>query len=171
MRKQTPIDETKARNPFIETLEIQVRTMLIRAGKHPIYGKMVFEKEVEEEHRVMVYPMHLAHVMLDMTKTGQVLLFYIFNHLTYNQDYLQITFAGVESETSLAKSPYYRALHELINLAVIMPRPSRKNTYWINPRLFFCGSRVSVYNDKVKSINESVLSQVMEEAAPYGSGS
>ena len=154
MRKEAEDGVQKSLNPFAESLVINVFYKKLKVGQSTGGGTLYESKPVETDKRVTLYPEYACEAFLAVGTNAQKLLFYILLHLVHNQDYLQLKESDVAPELGISRSSYYRALAELIEYNVIASRIQRKHTYWINPRMFFAGNRLSVYSDRVVKVND-----------------
>jgi hypothetical protein len=107
---------------------------------------------VETAPRVTLYTEGLLNMFLGLSPAGKDMLMYILVHLRYDQDYLELDEEKYMSDTEAGRATFYRAKVELTN-RVIIPRLSRKGTYWINPMYMFRGQRMSKYPDRIKMEN------------------
>jgi hypothetical protein len=113
------------------------------------------EYELEVEPVVRVYKKSDYRVFVARLSPGAKSLFlHIIYETEYGLDYLWINRKRYMDE-NLVKSvnTYKAAIVELCRYNVICPTMVR-DVYWINPRLFFCGSRVKKYPMHVVVINE-----------------
>lgn len=122
-----------------------------------MYG-MYRVNPVETAPRVVMYTEGLLNMFLGLSSAGKDMLMYIVVHLQHDQDYLELDEERYMGETGSGRTTFYRARTELTN-RVIIPRMSRKGTYWINPMYMFKGRRMAKYPERVK----------MENAHPFAS--
>ena len=77
----------------------------------------------------------------------------LYNWLIYelnpNKDYITINKNRAKLELNInSDKTFYKALAEL-NEKKIICNSDIKNTYFINPKIFFCGNRVKMYPDNI----------------------
>lgn len=88
--------------------------------------------------------------------TGALQVFgYILSRLKWNQDYIELKpVPEFDPDKPYAlvmkKSSFYNAVKELSTRAIIANRPKRVSTYWINPAMFFRGSRLKAFPEYVE---------------------
>lgn len=79
---------------------------------------------------------------------------YLLSRLQLDKDIIQIEETQYCRDMGVSHATYYKARKELIN-RVIIPRTSRRNTYWVNPNVMFRGSRIKKYPDLIYATNRN----------------
>jgi hypothetical protein len=89
--------------------------------------------------------------ILQLSSSAKDMIFYIMNCLGDSTDIIEIEYEKYKLKTGLDLSlrTFQRAVADL-DKKVITDRKARKNTYWINPRVFYRGNRIKDYVDNVE---------------------
>ena len=153
--------ENYEKNPFIEGLIIDTRKRFDHVGQcknkaivnmkdYKIENDELFlisKKEVETEDFVKIFIKTLK-VFFDLQPASIKLFCYIATELDYKDKvYLSpkksLKYMGYDSESS-----YRRAVNELIKNNIIA-NSDETNWYWVNPAIFYKGSRISLIEQYV----------------------
>ncbi len=104
------------------------------------------EYEVEAEPITKIYKKHdNRKFVARLTTPAKSLYLHLLYEVEYGKDYLWINVSQYMEENLISSiNTYKTAVAELVRYNVICPTLV-KGVYWINPRLFFCGSRVKKY--------------------------
>lgn len=104
------------------------------------------EVEVESENSVKVYTKaEYRKLIANCSPSGKSLYIHILYELPYGVDYIEINVKRYMEENNVNSINTYKdGLKELCRYLVIYPTLI-KGVYWINPKLFFAGSRVKKY--------------------------
>lgn len=82
--------------------------------------------------------------------SAKSLFLFVLYSLQSGQDWLKINRDRYMAENSVGSiNTYKSALSELLKANILREVEGHKGHYWINPRLFFCGSRINKYPDNV----------------------
>lgn len=150
-------------NPFVSSLRIEVSYIQNREVTQEIDGIVYTVKPVEKEGYVCFYADSALDVFLRLSSTGKDLLVYIMHKLNRlkktNRDYLELDSVQCMERLGISRATFYRAIQELTNVAII-PRKSRRGTYWINPQIFFKGNRLRAYPDN--TVSTTSAKEIME---------
>lgn len=92
------------------------------------------------------------------------MVLWIMEHLPYEQDYMEMSEERYCSDMQVSKSSFYAAKGQLVN-RLIIPRQSRRNTYWVSPGYLYKGSRVNRFKDRVVYENENPLARLGKGSA------
>jgi len=138
-----------SQNPFTDGWELR---LVHRSESIPTkgYGKLSFSRDIDFSKSTLYgdfFTPELVRQYSELSKSSLYLLFYALGHLRWNQDYLQLTY----KVTGMSKPTFYRAIKDLADLQIIASRVGSRETYWINPRKIFHGSRVEVYHKYVST--------------------
>ena len=150
--KPITVDESKLkRNPFSESLKIAVTRMVEPSKFMDKDGVMQpVEYYIEREESVKIYYADGSKSLIQgLTPAGKVLYLFILYHLETGKDWFVLNRALFMSQTKTGSvNTLKKALIELQEQSVIVPTTQR-DVYWINPKLFFCGNRVTKYKDNL----------------------
>lgn len=109
------------------------------------------EVELEQEKYVKLYvEADKRKIIGNLCAPARGLFFWIMYELDYGKDWLWINKARFMEETGVNSiNTYKAAIKELVGrklLAVSLI----KDVFWINPKFFFCGSRINKYKEFVE---------------------
>lgn len=131
--------QVSPRNPFLEGWEQRIQ---FRSSTYAAFGAQeVTIKKPLDFSRVQLYEDFFDSDLSNLSKPALKLLFYVLSKLRWDQDYLELRHEKVQ----LAKSAFYRAVAELADYGLLAKRAGVRETYWVNPRKFFHGNRVSSF--------------------------
>ena len=111
------------------------------------------EIELEQDRFTKVYTRPEARKSVAMlSPAAKSLLIWIIFELEPAQDWLWINSQRYMDENCLSSvNTYKTAVEELCRCLFIYAALSKyKDTYWINPRLLFCGSRINKYPNNIE---------------------
>ncbi len=139
--------KTFSQNPFIKDWEI---TPSSKNGTYYAKGGSIItiEKQIDYSKSTLYSDFFTDELLVqysELSKSALYLLFYTMGHLRWNQDYLQLSY----TVTEMPRNTFYRAIKDLEDIELIASRVGSRETYWINPRKIFHGSRVEAFSDKV----------------------
>lgn len=140
-------------NPLVgESFKIIVRKM-IEGGKYRQDGDVLIplEVEVEKEDYVKVYVKPENRKIINaLTDTSKRLYIWIMYNIEHGSDWIWINKKLFMSEVHISSlNTYKKAVEELARYNLIH-FTAIKDVFWINPRLFFAGSRVNKYPKNVE---------------------
>lgn len=155
--KIPPIDESKlVNNPFSQELVVEATRYVDEGIIIDDNGEKILASHLIEKQKYT----KLYHIAGGCTKamalsSGALRMFvFIAYHLDGTKDYLRITPENYNKKTQKGSlNTYKRAIMELVDECYITPTIF-KNWYWINPVIFFGGSRINKFKNKVKVIND-----------------
>lgn len=134
----------KGINPFTTTLSIPVTRMVEHKGSE------VNSYLVEREDITKIYHNPDAKVRIQgLSDKGLRLLAFIMFKLEPGEDVIKLNPEAFMEYSGLSVKTYYSAINDLHNMAIIAPVAGKKSTFWINPSILFCGSRIAKYPDNV----------------------
>lgn len=109
------------------------------------------EIELEKENITKVYTKpENRKVMIGLSAGSQRLFLWIAYELEHGRDYLWINKKRYMAESGITSiNTYKRAIAELVRYNLIAVS-LLKDVFWINPRLFFAGSRINKYPSHVE---------------------
>jgi len=162
MRKKPNIDEGKlVSNPFVQAnFGVKVRgysedTSVVSVSK--ISDGVILEKPytipisrvVEQDKYSKVYNEagFRLHIM-SMSSRARDLFLWITYELESGKDWLWINKQRYMDECTVSLNTYKGAIEDITKAWVITPT-IYQDTYWINPRFIFNGSRINKYSNKL----------------------
>jgi len=159
-KKRPEIDtENMGKNPFMANAVIKARAwdketfILIKTeeGINIPTGKVNNSLLVEEQTFTKVYhDVDFRDRLLLLDEYSLKLATFIIYQLNPNEDFIWINSSLFMSKTKLRDSRIYElAVQSLIRYDIITPT-MYKDTYWINPLIFFSGNRLKKYTNNVK---------------------
>lgn len=156
MKKKQEIDESKMiMNPLANDLSIV-------ATRRIDYAQMITDEDtgelipttnlIEKNRNVKIfYGTGCKEMVYNLSPGAKSLYLFVLYNLEPNQDWIQINSQRYMTKNSIKSiNTYKEALKELCRYLFIAPTLDYKDVFWINPMLFFCGSRINKYPDKVK---------------------
>jgi len=146
-------------NPLIQNnFKVKVNKMLLKhqfkVNTDNVDGKDMLlpaEIELEAEPYVKLFPLASARKILQTLSPSAIKLFlFIAFELEPARDYIWINKARFMKESNIInRQTFNNAISELIKETVICPS-FEPDVYWINPRLFFNGSRINKYKNNLE---------------------
>jgi hypothetical protein len=139
-------------NPFLASFSITPRYI---SRKVTVEGRGTsFMEEQVDFNKFTAYDNFPFEHIPDMSRGALVLLMYALSHLKWKQDYLEIRYyEQFDPEHPyrlvMSKSLFYKSINDLVRLGIIAKRQTRDKTYWINPSMFFQGSRLAAFPDNI----------------------
>ena len=150
-------------NPFVQALEIKGLWKLDIEEINGTEGasKITQAKSnlIDIDERISVYTNGLLNWFKDLSSCAKDMFMYIGTHLGWEKDVIEIDEDRYCEEMEVSRRTFYAARQALTN-RLIIPRTSRKNTYWVNPTYLFKGDRVMVYRGNVKPTNDNPLDKL-----------
>lgn len=140
-------------NPFVDSNFVVPVTEIVEKNKfHIVEGiRAISSYKIEYQKYTKVYNFsgskELKYALSDKAFRLYV---YIQDHLEAGEDFVIIN-PDYYCRKNKIKSvgTLYKAITELKDKFIIR-RKDIQNAYWINPAIFFCGSRLAKYPDKLK---------------------
>jgi hypothetical protein len=157
IRKKPVIDKDKLGiNPLVANdFEILVHKVAIKNSYQTIDNILLpVEIDLEKESITKVYtkPMY-REIVANCSSNGQRLYLWLLYEADSGLDYIWINIDRYMQENHITSiNTYKKAIDELCRYVMIYPMIGYKHVYWLNPRLFFSGSRVNKYPDKIKRV-------------------
>ena len=113
--------------------------------KHPV------EYLIERERNVKIYYFPGAKDIIgNLSAQAQRLYLFILYHMEPGQDYIYLNKVLYMAQNKIKSVNTFKdAIKELSRYCFVSLSVDYKDVYWINPMLFFCGSRIVKYPDKV----------------------
>jgi hypothetical protein len=140
-------------NPFLSSLEIGCFYRASQKGYEAEALKSVTFTLTDSTPYTSVFQTNLLPVMRVLTGSSPSLVFYILAHLGYESQRIELEEEKVCEACDFSPATFRRALDQLKTLSILV-KSKRKDTYWINPSLFFRGSRIKVFPNNVKAPSE-----------------
>ena len=131
-------------NPFIFSLSIPVTRMVEHKGSE------VNSYLVEREGITKLYHNEFARFKVQqLSECGLRLLVFIAYKLEPGEDIIKLNPKEFVEYSGLSLKSFYNAVNSVQSMAIIAPVAGKKSTFWINPSILFCGSRIAKYPDNV----------------------
>lgn len=155
MAKERKPDITAERlgdNPFLDKLKIPVNKLVLHGQYKPDKDghHLPVEIEIEAEHFCRVYvDKDRRKNMIRLSPRSKDLLLWVIYEVKTGEEYIWINRPMYMEESGVkAYNTYKEALNELIRLSFLRLSVIH-GVYWINPGIFFNGSRVNKFPDNV----------------------
>lgn len=109
------------------------------------------EYKVSRDEFVRIFTAaHNRKLIASLGNSAKSLYLHVLYSLESGKDWIKLNGARYMAENSVGSiNTYKSALSELVQLNILREISDHKGVYWINPRLFFCGSRIKKYPDSV----------------------
>lgn len=107
----------------------------------------------ETDDKVTLYTRDLLGVFPFLSSAAKDMLIYVAARVQYNSDVIELEEEKYCRVMDVARSTFFAAKKELTN-RLIIPRTSRKNTYWINPSYLFRGNRMERFPTAIHMEND-----------------
>ena len=150
-------------NPFLHTLVIKARWTVEKKIVDDVYEAsevvLASVRPVEVDTWCNIYTEHFLSVFIGMSSASKDMIFWIITHIGYETDIIEMKEDKYCEEMKVSGRTYYKARSELLN-RLIIPRTSRRNTYWINPSYLFRGRRAGTFPNQIKMQNENPLNGI-----------
>mgnify|MGYP000887783626 CR=1 FL=1 len=85
----------------------------------------------------------------NLKPAAKELYLYLIYTIPYSQDWITINKSNYMKEFNVSYNTYKQAIINLCENLILCPAIKYKDTFFINPRLFFSGSRINYYPDNV----------------------
>jgi hypothetical protein len=141
--------KTEEINPFLDNLEIACNFRSSYNKSPTGHSYNISHKLFDSGHYTEVYHESLLSMMLLLNGSSPTLVVYIITKLGYGSEKIELNPDKVCDLCKFSYATYKRALEQLKDLSIIV-KSNRRNTYWINPNLFFRGSRMKAFPDNLK---------------------
>lgn len=153
-------------NPFLHTLVIEARWIVEQQVINDVYEAaelvLASTKPVEVDNWCNIYTTHFLHVVIGMSAAAKDMIFWLIAHLGYETDIIEMTEDKYCNDMQVSGRTFYKARTELLNRFII-PRASRRNTYWINPTYLYRGKRAAAYPQNLHMQNENPLNRLKRD--------
>lgn len=136
--------KTEEINPFLDNLEIACNFRSSYNSSPTGHSHNISHKLFDSGHYTEVYHESLLPMMILLSGSSPTLVVYIITKLGYGSEKIELNPDKVCDLCKFSYATYKRALEQLKDLSIIV-KSNRKNTYWINPNLFFRGSRIKAF--------------------------
>lgn len=138
-------------NPFESSLVVPTSKVVMK-GQYRRDGDDLLESEVvmDRSQKVSVFissPMRIASMNLNPSTLK--LLVWVMYETEYGLDYVWVNQPRFLSESGMSRSAYKGAVESLCRYGYIYPVVGHPFVFWINPAVFFNGSRVSSFPGRV----------------------
>jgi len=157
-KKLKGIDESKlVYNPFSETLEVEVTQIEDKTKK------IVDENGEQQPAYYYVEKAKATKVYLSAENRNKVMALsagamrmymFILHDIQAAHDWITVLPEWYKENGGKSLNVYKQAIEELIEARYITPT-MYKWTYWVNPRIFYPGSRINKYPNNLKYVNKT----------------
>lgn len=130
-----------------------------------IHELKAIEMEQEKYTKLFNHDKHKRKAIAALSGASSKLLLWIMAEIDSSQDWIWINVKRYMSENYITDIRTYKSsVSELIRYIFITEVNSvkYKDTYWINPRLFFCGDRIKKYPNNLQYSEQKKKIQVSE---------
>lgn len=114
---------------------------------------------MDMDNRCSVFTDGLLSWFPTLTTSAKDMFIWICTRLPFEQDYLEMSDDKYCDEMQISRSTFFTSKAQLVN-RLIIPRNSRKNTYWVNPSYLFKGDRVRNFRGQVTEGNENPVKKL-----------
>lgn len=156
-------------NPFVQTLEIKAiwKLMFTNNGTPNTDGQVAMREKAEKilmdvDDRASIFTAHILVWFKELPSNAKDMFMWIAAHLHWETDVIQITEDTYCEEMKVSRATFFAAKSALVN-RLIIPRASRKNTYWVNPTYLYKGSRLKQFPDQVVIQNTDPFERLKRE--------
>lgn len=142
-------------NPLVnESFKVRIRKA--RSGmiqEDDVWVDNLYEQEVDRLTKVFHTPDN-RRLIAGLRPSAKSLFLWLIFELEVGRDYIWIPKHRYMSETfTSAINTYKSGIKELSRYYIVYPHPTVKDVYWINPEVFFSGSRAKLYRNNIEEIN------------------
>lgn len=144
-------------NPFSQELQIPVVAKVLEDHYkiEPDGTKIPCEIELEYTPYAKVYATSTHRKIINnLDPCSKELFLWLIYSIEHGSDYIWLNIKRYMEECSVSRNTYKKALEQLIRYGMLVPTGIYNDTYWINPRYFFKGSRVNKYPTKIQRVYE-----------------
>lgn len=153
MKKLHDVDESKmVINPFSYTLQIEATKLISTDVTESSYDQQTIntiEREVLIEHKSytkLFYCSGCKDIIYNLSPQGKSLYLFVLYNLTAGKDWLQLNSQWYMTKNNVKSINTFKdAVKELCRYAFLSQSADYTDVYWINPTLFFHGSRIKKY--------------------------
>jgi len=152
VEKKNQLIDSLGINPFLSNFEVVVNVR----SKDGLYRSddgllLPVEYEYERDSKVNVYTSsECRRVIGNLSNSGKSLYLHLIYEVEYGCDYIELNVNRYMIENDISSLNTYKSgVSDLKKYAIIQSVEGYKNIFWINPRYFFAGSRVSTFKKYV----------------------
>lgn len=161
MKKQQEVDDSKmVINPFSYSLQVEV-TKLVSTDEIKDDGHTTITRELLIEHRAytkLFYCTGCKDIIYNLSPQGKSLYIFVLYNLTAGKDYIQLNSQWYMTKNNVKSINTFKdALKELCRYCFLQQSADYNDVYWINPSLFFHGSRIKKFPKNVVVKSTRVL--------------
>lgn len=143
-------------NPFVQALVINGywRTKTTELGPQEESGRGIEIRAdlIDADERCAVFTDHLLGWFSALAGSAKDMFMYVAHKLPYEKDYFELIEEKYCEDMKISRRTFHTAKTELTN-RLLIPRTSRRNTYWVNPSYLFKGDRVKHFRAQVRERN------------------
>jgi hypothetical protein len=155
MKKLQEIDPSKLLlNPFVNDLYIEA-SRLTDSKKFipdPVTGELLPATALVEKRQSakIFYCTDCKQIIYNLSPGAKSLYIFVLYNLTTNQDWIQLNSQSYMTKNSVKSINTFKdAVKELCRYGFLGTTPEYKDVYWINPKMFFSGNRITKYASRV----------------------
>lgn len=100
-----------------------------------------------------------------LTSSAKDMFMYIAVHLPVGKDYMELREERYCTDLQVSRQTFFTARQQLVN-RLIIPRTTRKHTYWVNPTYVFKGDRIAAFPGAVLLLNEDPFAALTRDESP-----
>jgi hypothetical protein len=154
-------------NPFEVPLQIpfMYRMEAIAVPRANNDGKLYEIRRMEVSNRATLYLDLVMPLFQELTGAAKDMVMYIAQHLRWDTDYLELREDRYCEDMGVTRATFFAAKSQLVN-RLIIPRTSRRHTYWINPALLYKGNRLHRYPDRAVPVNDHPFERLSGTSVP-----
>ena len=150
--KKKEVDGSKLKiSPFLGSLKIAV-TRIVEPSKFMDKDGIMqpVEYYIEREDYVKIYYADGSkRLIMSLSPSAKVLYLFILYHLEMGKDWFVLDRQLFMQQTKTGSiNTLKKSIIELWDKNIIIPT-SQTDVYWIDPKLFFCGNRVTKYPNNI----------------------
>ncbi len=154
-------DET---NPFVQSLRIPAIWKL-QTGKEEHHEESLSislnARVIDTDIRCQIFPGNMLHWFKGLPTSAKDMVIWISLRIGFSTDVVEIREERYCEDLGISRATFYAAKAALTN-HLIIPRTSRRNTYWVNPAYLFKGDRTKVYRSNLVMGNSNPLDKLNE---------
>lgn len=146
-------------NPFVQTLAITGVWKLhhlpfkVSEGSKNTFAHSTL---IDADNRVSIYTDNLLQWFFQLSPSAKDMFMWISHKIGYETDVIEMNEEKYCEETGVSRGTFHSAKSALTN-RLIIPRTTRRNTYWVNPSYLYKGDRIKQFNRNVVQVNENPL--------------
>lgn len=150
-------------NPFVKNLVVRTREVTLKKTLYDpedsddnvivrVGEKRSFTFMLESDRYTKVYhSSDTRKAIASLPARAKELLMWLHYVVRIGKDYVVMNIALYKSENNVSHTTYLKAVDDLIQANIIFAT-RWAGVFWINPSIFFCGSRMTKYKDNIEIV-------------------